>query len=687
MTTRYGVVVWASFGLSIFLAVGSIAELVAIPAPGGGGPIPVLLLIAGTLCYSGVGAVIAIRQPANRIGWLLLLIGLLGAAGLATSGYAVMAFTLAPGSLPFGIWAGWSFSWLIWLVLVAVPFVPLLFPTGRPPSGRWWIVAAVLAASGGALALLTMLRPGEIVLGPGDPALGPNPAGLSILAGIEARFFKPLNGLYLFAVAAAAAAPIWRWRRSRGDERQQLKVLAYVAAWIIALQVLTYATPLSQLPQAANILWALSFAGLVIGLPAATAIAVLRYRLYDIDLVISKTLVYAALAAFVTAAYVVIVVGVGALIGSAGQPNLALSILATAVVALVFQSARTRAQALANRLVYGRRHDPHEVLSQLSEMVAESSSGEHLLMRLLQLIAGATGASAGAIYLNVGTERVLTARWPAGQHEVVGMPFPIKHQGKEIGQLIVSEPSHSITGDLERLLIDVAGQAGLLLRNLHLTAELQTRVDELAESRLRIVSAQDVERRRLERDIHDGVQQHVVALMTKLQLARNQIRRKSNISANTLEEVQADAGRLLEELRELASGIHPTVLTDGGVVAAVRSRADRLPIKVVLHADPASRSRRYPEPIEAAGYFIACEALANILKHAGASRATVTISAVNGTLTVKVVDNGTGFDPSTAVRSGLRGLQDRVETLGGRLEVTSVRGEGTTLSASLPTHG
>jgi signal transduction histidine kinase len=174
--------------------------------------------------------------------------------------------------------------------------------------------------------------------------------------------------------------------------------------------------------------------------------------------------------------------------------------------------------------------------------------------------------------------------------------------------------------------------------------------------------------------------------MAKLQLARNQVRRQSDQSAETLEEVQVDAGRLLDELRELASGIHPTVLTDGGVVAAVRFRADGLPIKVVLDADPAIRNRRYPEAVEAAGYFIACEALANVMKHASASRATVKIAADNGTLTIKVTDNGLGFDPTTAVRSGLRGLQDRVDALGGRLEVTSSH-EGTTLSASLPAHG
>jgi signal transduction histidine kinase len=645
------------------------------------------LLIAGTLCYSGVGALIATRQPANRIGWLLLLIGVLSAAALSTAGYGVMALVIAPGTLPFGIWAAWTFSWLIWLVLTAIPLVPLLFPDGRPPSRRWWLVAGALATTGVLLALLTLLRPGELALGPDNPVARGNPAGVGFLAGLEGRFFKPINGLYLAAVVAAAAAPLWRWRHSGPEERQQLKVLAYVGAWIAALLIVTYATPLSRAGHLADVLWALGFASLVIGLPAAVAIAVLRYRLYDIDLVINKTLVWAGLAVFVTAAYVVIVAGAGALIGGSGQSNLALSILATAVVALAFQPARERAQALANRLVYGRRTAPHEVLSRLSEMLAESSSGEHVLVRMLQLVVDATGARGAAIYLRVGAERVLRARWPEGGGELAGRAFQIRHQGDEIGELIVAEPTDALPGSAERLLADVAGQVGLLVRNLRLTAELQARVDELAESRLRIVSAQDLERRRLERDIHDGVQQHVVALMAKLQLARNQVRRQSDRSAATLAEVQADAGRLLDELRELGSGIHPVVLTDGGVVAAVRFRADRLPIKVVLDADPASRTRRYPEPIEAAGYFIACEALANVLKHARATRATVSISAANGSLTIKVADDGQGFDPSSTVRSGLRGLQDRVEALGGRMEVTTAIGAGTTLFASLPAHG
>lgn len=675
---------WAAFALSGLLIAGSVALVVWHPS---GNLIPLVLLFVGALCYSGVGALILVRQPANRMGWLLLATGVLTAAAIAVATYGVTSLIFAPAQLPFGIWAAWTFGWLIWLVLVAIPLALLVFPDGRLPSRRWWIVAAVLVASGCLLALLTMLRPGDIVVGPDNPvSVGPNPAGLGILAGAVDRWFLPINAVYLGAVVASAAAPMWRIRGSRGDERQQLKVLAYAGVWIITFLVASILPPVQHVRLAADILWALMFFGLVAGLPAAAAVAILRYRLYDIDLVINKTLVFACLAFFVTVTYVLIVAGIGAIVGGAGQSNLPLSILATAAVALAFQPVRERAQALANRLVYGRRSDPHEVLSRLAGMIADSSSSEQVLSRMLQLLVEATGAPAAAVYLKVGAERVLTARWPEDAGNLSGRALPIKHQGQEIGQLIVVEPSEPLTGRAERLLVDIAGQAALLMRNLRLTADLHARVEELAESRLRIVAAQDVERRRLERDIHDGVQQHVVALMAKVQLARNQVRRESGQSAETLEEVQADAGRLLDELRELASGIHPTVLTDGGVVAAVRFRADRLPIKVVVDADTAIRSRRYPEPVEAAGYFIACEALANVLKHAGASRATVQIAADNGTLTIKVTDDGTGFDPATAVRSGLRGLQDRVDALGGRLEVTSSHA-GTTLSASLPARG
>jgi signal transduction histidine kinase len=519
--------------------------------------------------------------------------------------------------------------------------------------------------------------------------MGPNPLGGLVTPGLVAALYRPADSLFLLLVIACALAPIWRWRNAVGDERQQLKVLAYVAAWvgvgILAMATGPFWPPVVHQHELGGWLWAVTFLGFLVGLPIAVAVAILRYRLYDIDNVINKTLVFGGLALFVTASYVFIVVGIGSLVGSAAQANLLLSVLATAAVAIAFQPVRARAQAVADRLVFGRRANPQAVLSQISQMVAASTSTEQVLTRLLELLGAATGAAAAAIYIVGGEGRQEVAWWPAGERDVRGLAFPITHQGERLGDLVVGR-SELAPADA-RLLADVASQAGLLLRNLRLNTDLEARIEELAESRRRIVAAQDAERRRLERDIHDGVQQQVVALMAKLRLARNQAGRHSELAAATLDEVQADAGRLLDELRDLASGIHPVLLTDGGIVAALRARADRLPIKVAINATSDVRDLRYPEAVEAAGYFIACESLANVLKHAGASRATVSIEAEDHTLKVSVTDDGRGFDLGAVKPSGLRGLEDRVEALGGRLQVSSRPGHGTTVSASLPTDG
>ena len=642
-----------------------------------GNPLPALVILLGALTYTGVGALVALKQPANRIGWLMLATGVVAAVALA--------LPVQTKSLPLGVWAAWTFTWLIWLVLTALPLVVLLFPNGRPPSPRWWIPGGVLIGSGLLLLLLTMVQPGNLMLGPEKPRIS-NPAGLPLLAGVAKTLYTPIDRLYLLSVVACAAAPVWRWRRSDGVERQQLKLLAYVGSWIVVATALTYLPPVQGKGAASDVLWVLTMVGFTVGLPLAAAVAILRYRLYDIDVVINKMIVFAALAAFVVASYVLIVVGVGALIGTATQANLLLSAVATAAVALAFQPFRARAQALVDRLVFGRRANPNVVLSQISQMVAASSSTEQVFARLLELLSAATGATAGAIYRDVSGQHLLAARSPAGTVEVTGHVVSISHHGEPLGSLVLAR-SEPFAPSEERLLTDVGAQAGLLMHNLRLTTELEARVEELAESRRRIMAAQDAERRRLERDIHDGVQQQLIALMAKLRLARNQVSRQSELAAGTLDEVQADAGQLLDELRELASGIHPAVLTDGGIVAALRTRVDRLPINVVIEADAAIRLQRYSEAVEAAGYFIACEALANVLKHARASRAIVGIHASNHTLAISVTDDGRGFEPAAVKASGLLGLEDRVEALGGRLEIASSPGSGTTVAATLPIDG
>jgi signal transduction histidine kinase len=248
-------------------------------------------------------------------------------------------------------------------------------------------------------------------------------------------------------------------------------------------------------------------------------------------------------------------------------------------------------------------------------------------------------------------------------------------------------------GDHE-LLDTLARQATTAIANVRLTARLAEQVDELARSRARIVAAQDSERRRIERNIHDGAQQHVVALIMKLRLARNQLGRGERTADDVLDELHGDARDLLADLRELAHGIHPPVLSDQGLVVAVEARADRLPLEVRVRADAELRDGRLDADVEGAAYYVICEALTNVVKHSAASSAGIDLSTKDGRLSVVVHDDGVGLATGNGNGNGdgnrdgnghgLTNLRDRVEALGGRLRVSSEPGAGTSVLAELP---
>jgi signal transduction histidine kinase len=240
-----------------------------------------------------------------------------------------------------------------------------------------------------------------------------------------------------------------------------------------------------------------------------------------------------------------------------------------------------------------------------------------------------------------------------------------------------------VTADQE-LLNTLGRQAALAIRNSQLSAELSARLEELAASRARLVQAEDAGRRRLERDLHDGVQQELVGVLARLGLARNQLRRDRSLAETTLHEAQVDAQRALESMQELARGIHPAILTDRGLVEAVEERATRMPVPVDVQANGVGHGRRFPPQLEGAAYFLVSEGLANVLKYADANRVVVRFHLEPDRLRIEVEDNGRGFDPSSVKLSGLRGLEDRIEALGGRVEVASSLGRGTLLRAFLP---
>jgi signal transduction histidine kinase len=639
-------------------------------------------------------ALVIARQPRNPIGWMLLFIGLAGQVNSDAQLYSLLANTVHHKTLFAAAFSAWLGSWLFDPPLaLLVTMVFLLFPDGRLPSPRWRLVGWLGAAS--------------VIVASVGTAVGAIPSssnytvdGGGVLAG-SSRINADIQALSAVAFACGLiclAGVIVRFRRSRGQERQQLKWFTYGGVVFVAGLVISFASVIgpgnNDAPAWVNAIQQLS----TVAIPIAIAIAVLKYRLYDIDVVISRTLVYGALAAFITAVYVGIVVGVGTVVGSGGQPNLVLSIIATAVVAVAFQPVRERVQKVANRLVYGKRATPYEVLSHFSERVAESYAADDVLPRMARVLADGTGAARADVWLRAGDMLRQAASWPVDSpaaeparvedDSLPDMPeadhaFEVRHQGELLGALTVSKrQGESLTPVEEKLLDDLAHQAGLVLKNVGLTAELLQRLEDLRASRQRLVAAQDEERRRLERNLHDGAQQNLIALKVKLGLAEMFADKDPARAKATLAELKADTDEALETLRDLARGIYPPLLADKGLVAALESQARKVTVPVEVVADGIGR---YPQDIEAAVYFCCLEALQNIQKYANASRATIRLSEADGRLTFEVEDNGKGFDPATQKKgSGTQNMEDRLDALGGAMELLTSPGLGTRLVARLP---
>jgi len=400
--------------------------------------------------------------------------------------------------------------------------------------------------------------------------------------------------------------------------------------------------------------------------------------------------VFGLLAVFITAVYAAVVGGLGAI--TADRGSAILSFAAAAVLAVAFQPARDRARRLADRLVYGKRATPYEVLAEFSGRMSESYATEDVLPRMAEILRAGTGASSAGVWLRVGsTLRPEAAAGEPFEREtavVVGDTLPdlvaehvveVRHQGELLGALsVLMSPSDPMNPAKDKLVRDLAAQAGLVLRNVRL-------IEELRGSRRRIVAAQDERARKLERNIHDGAQQQLVAMQVKLRLADGMVERDPQKTHELLAELQQESNEALEDLRDLARGIYPPLLADKGLTAALEAQARKASVPVTV--DPDGIGRFQPE-IEAAVYFSCLEALQNVAKYAEANAAAIRLSNGSGELRFEVSDDGRGFDPSaTSYGTGLQGIADRLAALGGELVVTSAPGDGTAVAGRLPLEG
>ena len=641
-----------------------------------------------------VAAVIISRQPTNRFAWLFGITGVCNATANFAGEYAAAAL-LWHRNLPLGQFAAWLAVW-VWVVSTSsVPLAVLLFPDGQFLTRRWRLVGVASVVNTTVLVFTQMFLPDPTGRSP-----FPNPLGLAAMVSVGKVLGVVESPIVTTLVLLAAVSFLLRYRRSDSEVRHQLKWLvlplilvpfSFLLNGIANPGPTPASSPLSEVSAVFQFFSQATFL-------AAVSVAILKYRLYDIDLVLSRALVYGALAAFITAVYVGIVVGIGTLVGSGGKPNLALSIVATAIVAVAFQPVRERVQKLANRLVYGKRATPYEVLSQFSERVADSYADDDVLPRMARLLADGTGAARADVWLRTGAilrqaATSLIDSQPADPAQVVsdslgGMPevdraVEVRHQGELLGALTVTKrKGESLTPVEEKLLDDLGAQAGLVLKNVGLKGELLARLADLRASRQRLVAAQDEERRRLERNLHDGAQQNLVALKVKLGLAEAFAEKDPARARELVGQLKADADKALETLRDLARGIYPPLLADKGLAAALEAQARKATVPVEVSADDIGR---YPQDMEAAVYFCALEALKNTQKYANASRASVTLTALNGDLRFEVEDDGGGFDAAT-IRPGrgLQNMKDRIEALGGAVDVDSTPGGGTRLRGRLP---
>ena len=642
----------------------------------------VILLVA--LLWMGTGSVIVSRQPRNVAGWVFLILGLLITVE-GMSQILVFAATKAHADIPFvPVWAV-AGEYAVFPVFV-LPLLWLLFPDGRPPSSRWrWPIRIFLGAVGVAFAVY-VITPGPMNNFVDFGVLYMNPLALPIPFPIAANI-TGTGGMVALALAIATIFGVrGRFKRASGEERQQLRWLVFVTSLAGAMFVAIFGTGVvldlvfhvgGDSP-VFNVLFALMAGIIVVGVPAAYLIAILRYHLWDLDIVIKKAVVFALVAGSLTVLALGVLLVLPAVLVGAGSDLTAWErglFAVGVVVGTLFGPLRRLARRLADRIVYHTRATPYEVLTEFGGRIGETYATDDVLPRMAQVLARGAGASSARVLLTVGSEH----REAASFGEANGpadLVVPVVHQGQDLGALEVTMPANDpLDPGREKLVHDLAAQAGPVLRNVRL-------IEDLRASRQRLVAAQDDERRKIERNLHDGAQQQLVALAVQLKLLEQTAGKDPARDQQLAAKLGSQANAALEDLRDLARGIYPPLLADQGLSAALQAQSRKAAVPTEVAADGVDR---YPREVESTIYFCVLEALNNVAKYAQATSARITVAHDDGHLTFEVRDDGVGFDVDSARGgTGLQGMADRLDAVGGSLTVVSEPGDGAAIIGTVP---
>lgn len=625
-----------------------------------------------------VGAIVVVaRRPAHpSVGWFAA-IPVLYAASDAVA--AVIIAAADSGVTVLVALAGFARAEIGIIVSVALARVVGLFATGKADR-RWELPALRSAWALVAVPIVVLLTT------PAIPASWWESQGV----GIPNLFFLGLvaidpviaasvqDNVGALALLLALVVLVLRYRTAPPDVRRTMRWLLIPIA--ISLPVVVAGAIAVGVDGGADS----GVAFLVTGLIAnATYVTVIVFGILwphgaASPRTLRRSVVYGVLWGLISAAFVIAGVMVG--VAASTVMPIAGAIALAVVVAVAVQPLRRRLEAVADRWLFGARPDPRQLVVRLGETLAQSDDLDALLPRI------GTALQEG---FDLEWARVrLTPVAEAEEDAAEVLTVPIDVDGERVG-VIECGPKRSgeLRGDDIELIGTFAGQAGIAVRNVLLTGQLADRAAELRESRTRLVRSQEAERRRIERNIHDGVQQDLTALIGIAAHARAAEEHRSADLDDDLDVLTEGLQRVLADIRTLAQGIHPSVLSDRGLVAAVEALAARHPIPITVHADDEVKGMRLSDELEGAAYFTVAESLANSLKHAGASHVDVEVSISDGVLALRTSDDGVGFDPVRATGNGLSNLSARVAAVGGRLDVSATAGGGATVAAEFALAG
>jgi signal transduction histidine kinase len=536
----------------------------------------------------------------------------------------------------------------------------------------WGLVIAVPAAS-----LLSGARqvPAYVLVWNEGLSAVPGPSAATAVGAIRAAAVGLHQSALALVVLAGALALVLRYRGADVDDRLRIRWLALAGVLVAIDGVFSGVPSMNVIPEFVSIT--------LIGVfPALAAVGMVRPELLDVDEALRRSALFAALWVLLSLAYVAVAGLVGAAAASSNGGAVAVPVTVAAMIA--FQPVWQRGLGWAGRHLFGRRLDGDELLRRVGQAL------EHTLdpTALAGSLAGTIRDGLGVEWVRVALDgQPVATAGTTGAEAHVAIATEVTHDGEVLGRIDCGPRTRGSlrSEDRERLLL-LGRQAGLAAHNARLAGELAQQATELAASRARIIEAEEAGRRRIQRDIHDGIQQDLVALIAHLGLAEAQCGRVPDVVPEALRELRTEAVRALTELRDLASGIHPSVLGDRGIVEAIEARAARLPIGVTILAENL-RGRRFPAVVESAVYFVVCEALVNAVKHSRADDVVVRLHCRGQVLELEVCDDGVGFAAGEVTGTGLAGLSDRLEALNGSLVVESSPGGGTRLRGQLLTSG